>query len=380
MRATDKDFDPSREENPFRALSEEELQQLQDGAADRILEHDPLYDLRIFNAIDLLRMNLPEPQYIVDGVLPEGASLLVAKPKVGKSMLMQQIAVAIASGGKALGKVDVEPGRVLYLLLEGSKRGLKRRLEAMIGPPEESPWPERLHFAQRWPAVDQGGVDLLERFLATYPDTRLIIIDTLQHIRGRIDPRLSLYENDYRALHPFSGLYERTGVSVVVIHHANKRDAGSDVVDMVSGSTGLSGAVENVLAMVREDGRTTLMVRPREEEEVELALDFDPRTMTWVLMGEAQLLARTDERQQVLDVLRRHAGEAMRAKEIALMLEASPNNVSKLLYRMLAAGTVEKVGYGKFRLPLGVLREALPGDGVEGGPGDQAENLPPLSK
>ena len=68
MRATDKDFDPGREGNPFRELSPEELRRLQDGAAERITEHDPLYDLAIFNAIDLLRMNLPEPQYIVDGV------------------------------------------------------------------------------------------------------------------------------------------------------------------------------------------------------------------------------------------------------------------------------------------------------------------------
>ncbi len=341
-----KDFDPSREENPFRTLSPEELQRLQDGAAERILEHDPLHDLRIFSATDLRAMDLPTPKYIVDGVLPEGASLLVAKPKVGKSMLMQHIAVAIASGGKALGKVDVEQGRVLYLLLEGSKRGLKRRIEAMI---PTGPWPECLHFAQAWPRADQGGIDLLERFIATYPDTRLIIVDTLQHIRARADTRRMLYEVDHEALYPFSVLYEKTGVSFVVIHHANKRDAGSDVVDMVSGSTGLSGAVENVLAMVREDGRTTLMVRPREEEEVELALDFDPRTMTWMLRGRADLVVRTDERQEVLDVLA-EATEPMRAAEIAALVGKPKNNVSQLLFKLKHQGKVDQPKYSYYAL------------------------------
>ena len=346
-----RDFDPDADGNPFRSLSDEEITRLQNGTSQRITPADPLFDLSIFNAIDLARMELPEPQYIVGGVLPEGASLLVAKPKVGKSMLMQQIAVAVAMGGKALGKIDVEKGRVLYLMLEGSKRGLKRRLEAMI---PDGDWPDNLHFAQRWPSVPEGGVDLLERFIATYPDTRLIIVDTLQRIRGPVDTRKkSLYEADYEALHPFSELYERTGVSVVVIHHANKRDGSADVVDQVSGSTGLSGAVENVLAMVRDPGQTILKVRPREEEETELALDFDAALMTWILQGKAGLIATTEERQRILDVLRRHdpGRKAMRAKEIAAILDAPANNVSKLLYKMLNAGTVEKAGYGKFRLP-----------------------------
>ena len=74
-------------------------------------------------------------------------------------------------------------------------------------------------------------------------------------------------------------------------------------VDQVSGSTGLSGAVENVLAMVRDPSQTILKVRPREEEEVELALDFDAALMTWMLRGEAARVAKTDERQRIFDVL-----------------------------------------------------------------------------
>ena len=93
-------------------------------------------------------------------------------------------------------------------------------------------------------------------------------------------------------MHPFSALYEKTGVSVVIIHHANKREGSADVVDQVSGSTGLSGAVENVLAMVRDRQHTILKVRPREEEESELALAFDQALMTWVLCGQAAQVAK----------------------------------------------------------------------------------------
>ena len=163
---------------------------------------------------------------------------------------------------------------------------------------------------------------------------------------------MSLYEADYKALHPFSDLYERTGVSIVVIHHANKRDGSADVVDQVSGSTGLSGAIENVLAMVRDPGQTILKVRPREEEEVELALDFDAALMTWILRGEAGLVARTDERQRILDVLGA-AREPLRAKEIAALVDKPANNVTQLLYKMKHQGKIDQPKYGYYALVAG---------------------------
>lgn len=61
----------------------------------------------------------PPLRYSVPGVVPEGLTLLVGPPKAGKSWLALAVLLAVASGGRALGKLRVgAPRRVLYLALE----------------------------------------------------------------------------------------------------------------------------------------------------------------------------------------------------------------------------------------------------------------------
>ncbi len=64
---------------------------------------------------ELLRMVFPEPIWGVPAIIPEGFTLLAGKAKIGKTFLAINIAYAMASGGKAFGHIDVEPGRVLYI-------------------------------------------------------------------------------------------------------------------------------------------------------------------------------------------------------------------------------------------------------------------------
>ena len=233
-----------------------------------------------------------------------------------------------------------------YLMLEGSLRGLKRRISAML---QGEPFPTNLHIVKRWPSVQDGGVDLLYQWIEKYSDTRLIIIDTLKLIRGKTDSRRNIYDTDYEALHPFSELYEETGVSSVIIHHANKRASDDDVVDQVSGSTGLSGAVENVMVLVREGRQMILKVRPREEEEMDLAVDFNPVLKSFTLQGDAALVAKTEERQNILDVLLKADGP-MRPTDIAAITEQKPNNVTQLLFKMKDEGKVMQPKYGFYAI------------------------------
>src|SRR5262249_36487301 len=64
----------------------------------------------IFTAADLHSMELPEPKWAVDGILPDGLTLLAGKPKLGKSWLALNLALAVAGGGFALGSIPVERG------------------------------------------------------------------------------------------------------------------------------------------------------------------------------------------------------------------------------------------------------------------------------
>ena len=71
-----------------------------------------------WTAAELLAAELPEPRCAVDGLIPEGLAFMCGAPKLGKCWLGLGLAIAVAAGGLALGKIEVEQGEVLYLALE----------------------------------------------------------------------------------------------------------------------------------------------------------------------------------------------------------------------------------------------------------------------
>jgi AAA domain len=88
-------------------------------------------------SFELTRLSelLAEPdedtESVVDGLLPKsGFSVLVAKPKVGKSTLARNIALCVAKGESVLGKT-VTQGGVIYLALEDKRAEVRRSFKAM---------------------------------------------------------------------------------------------------------------------------------------------------------------------------------------------------------------------------------------------------------
>ena len=70
-------------------------------------------------------MQFPPLKFIVPDILCEGLSILAGRPKIGKSWISLDIAVAVATGGLRLSHYKCEPGDVLLLALEDSRRRLK---------------------------------------------------------------------------------------------------------------------------------------------------------------------------------------------------------------------------------------------------------------
>ena len=325
--------------------------------------YHPLGDLRGITAADLLQKDLPPLEYVVEGVIPEGASLLAAAPKIGKSLLCLNIAVAVALDGKALGKADVQTGRVLYIDLDGNMRGTQRRLKSLLKGESKADTLDdlqRFDYYREFPRVDEEKADdaigYLERYLERYDDTRLVVVDTLADVRPKTSGQRNMYETDREALTPFRDLLQKHNTSGVFVHHTNKSNA-SDPLEHVSGSTGLTSAVDNVLVMRKERGQhdAELQIVPREEEEQTLSLSFDPQLTTWRLEGQAEEFAKTEERQEVLDALRDLTndgqGDPVGPKEVSEALpETSYDTVRQRLSRMAEAeeSRVEKPATGKY--------------------------------
>jgi hypothetical protein len=300
-------------------------------------------------AADLLARDFPAPRYAVEGLLAEGVSVLAGRPKLGKSWLALALSVAVAAGGRALGSIPVERGPVLYLALEDGERRLQTRLRLVLrGEPAPPGW----HYQTAWPTVDDGGVPALAAWLAAHPDCRLVVIDTLKRIRPRERVGASLYGQDYDALAPLADLAREHRVCILVVHHTRKA-AADDMLDMVSGSTGLTAAADAVLVLQRARGQAdaTLAVTGRDIEERELALQRDSLTMGWTLMGDAADYRLSNERRAILDVLRA-AGRMLTPREAADALGKGDQYgaVKKLMWTMAMDGTLRSDG-GRYGLP-----------------------------
>jgi RecA-family ATPase len=71
-------------------------------------------------------------RWAVQGVLPEGVTLLAGKPKQGESWMALGLWEAIAAGGVAFGTRRVEKGETLYLALEGNERRMQKRIRKVL--------------------------------------------------------------------------------------------------------------------------------------------------------------------------------------------------------------------------------------------------------
>jgi len=308
----------------------------------------------IFSLRDLLSWDLPLVRWAVPDILPEGLTLLAGKPKLGKSWLALSLALSIAAGGVALGKQPVAQGDVLYLALEENARRLQARAQQLLA--SMPGVPGGLDFALDWPRLAEGGLSHLEDYLKTHPNIRLVVVDTWAKVAPRTDTRrCTQYEGDYEALTPLKRLADTYHVSILAVHHLRKTGA-SDVLDEITGSTGMTGAVDGTLILKRERGQmdATLFVTGRDIEcEQQLVLRFEAETAQWLLLGNAEEVGHSRARKEILDLLREQPQqEGMHPREIAGALEKNYHTTRSLLGKMVDAGEVTRAGSRYIARPL----------------------------
>lgn len=98
----------------------------------------PTKKLEIISAIDLQNMYIPPIRWVVDGLIPQGLTMIVAPPKSGKSWLMLDLCLSIAGGKQFLGR-KCEKGGCLYLALEDGKKRLQDRMNRLLPFDEKAP-------------------------------------------------------------------------------------------------------------------------------------------------------------------------------------------------------------------------------------------------
>jgi RecA-family ATPase len=295
-------------------------------------------------AVEIEETQMKMPKFAVQGLLPTGLTLLGGRPKIGKSWLALHIADAIARCQMALGNIATEGGPVLYLALEDTPRRLQQRLRAVRQGAEPG---VNLALATSWPRLDGDGLNKLEGELMRY-EWKAVIIDTFQKIRPDQDSRASVYGNDYAAVAEIKSLADKYETAILMLHHLRK-GSSNDPVEEISGSTGLTGAVDTIWVLKRDrtqaDG--VLFVTGRDIEEQELALQFDKASGLWTALGDADEYRTTEERRAIRRVLQ-EAGQPMTPKQVADALDKPVSTVKQTMRRMAEAGTIGRKGYGQY--------------------------------
>ena len=310
---------------------------------------------QMFNGAWLDAQQFPDLEEVVEGILVEGFSLIVGPPKVGKSWLIANLAVACASGGMALGAIQVKKRPVLDLALEDGPRRLQSRLRTLTN---GAGLPECLDMLCQ---VEPGMVtptiaEWLERHRDEAP---LVILDTL----GKARPQRRSGDDPYLADYQFGSKLKRLvddvpGAALLVVHHTNKGDSG-DFVDAVSGTQGIAGSADSVLVLRRQrkSDEGTLSVTGRDVVEREIALVTSGGR--WQLDGFTieSATERVEERQQrgelgdkSLDVLRvvMTASGPVKAAEVAESAGIHPDHARKYLKRLADSGRIHRAGRGLY--------------------------------
>ena len=315
----------------------------------------------MISARELCTMHFAPLKFAVPKIIPEGLTILAGRPKIGKSWLVLLLGVVLANGVAALGLDygNAKPlkGSVLYLGLEDGRRRLQRRMTKLIGALSEN-WPEQLYLKTDWRRFDQGG---LEDIRAWHDSARakgetpvLVIVDTLAKVRAVGNSKTSPYQNDHDALAGLQKLAEELGLSIVVNHHDRKMDA-DDVFDTVSGTLGLTGAVDTILVLARKAQGTTLHIRGRDiEDETALAMQFNKETCRWSVLGTVAAqdeVHRSEERVRILTVLK-SAPDGLSVPEIIMAAQLRNRNAADiLLFKMKGGGEIANPRRGIYCLP-----------------------------
>ena len=199
-----------------------------------------------------------QPQiHAVENLIGQGLTILAGSPKIGKSFLALDLAQSVAKGEAFLGR-ETAPGDVLYLALEDSEARLQRR-SAALG---HSISTNRLSFCLRAPTLRDGLISLLARWTDKAASPRMILIDTLQCVRGDVPPRMNAYASDYMELNALKAFADERRLSIVCVHHLRKASAdGGDDFDRISGSNGLSGAADTMILMSGTRGEQTAVLK-----------------------------------------------------------------------------------------------------------------------
>jgi KaiC/GvpD/RAD55 family RecA-like ATPase len=305
---------------------------------------------------ELLTLELPEQEWIIDGLIPRGSfSMLFGREKAGKSLLANDMGLCVALDEPFIDR-SVKSGPVVFVSAEEHIRDVRSRMKKRVGSRSDVAvyllQVDGTHdgYVMR---IDQGqGVQDIVDVITEY-EPALMVFDVLREFHSGKEN-----EADDMApiLQPIRNIAHETNTAIVLVHHASR---GGDY----RGSTAMGGSVDQLLRFERlgEDDDTEVKGRIKVEGR------YGPRTIIQARMGEGLrwemdggVMVFPDEtaRGRIIAVLRQQ-GMPMTAHEIADAIETQAvktvqNKISDMMREsrppLVASGTGRKFDPKRYEL------------------------------
>lgn len=194
-------------------------------------------------------------------------------------------------------------------------------------------------------------METLDAWLKKHSDVALVIIDTLGKIKGKARRNSDAYIEDYAAIGKIKKIADERDISIVLVHH-NRKVHSDDVLDMVLGSTALTGAVDTVIVMQKKRGQADafLNISGRDLDEAELAIRFDKLILSWTLLGDASEYNTSIDQAEIMDLFRKNDGRPLSIKEISTAIGKKNNNTWNIINKLVDKDLLYKLNAGIYAL------------------------------
>ena len=301
----------------------------------------------------LMQQDFPPTRYVVDGLIPEGLTYIIAAPKIGKSWMVLDLALAVTQGVPFLGAIPVEQRPVLYIALEDGPKRMQGRARAL----QCYDLPETIAFVHR--VKPEHATGLMREFMALHAgEEPLVILDTLGKIKPGKAPGEGAYEHDYQVSAGLKEIADDAGGSVIVVHH-NRKAGSDDFLEDVSGTQGIAGAADTIIVIRRP--RTSpegeLHITSRDATEGSYAVSFNDGK--WTLEGAnlteaSQVLGERQETKNMGDLKSsvlafvNSRPDGTRAADVSAALGCDDATARQNLTRLEKANSITKQGRGLY--------------------------------
>ena len=243
--------------------------------------------LETITAKDLLTQHIDPLGFTIDSILPHGLFILAGSSKIGKSWLALDMCHTVATGD-LLWDYPATQGDALYLALEDNNKRLQDRLNK-ISPVRDFNVGTDIHFVTKAQKIGDGLAEQINKFLDAHPQTKLIVIDTLQYIRNT-GKFTGTYSGDYHDMDALREIIADRELTMLLITHNHKSD-DADPLNRVVGSTGLIGAVDGVFVLEkskRASSTAKLTIANRDTKGYQFKLKFDAADCRWQFIGNIE--------------------------------------------------------------------------------------------